>query len=47
LESLLENDSFIKIWQESVIIIDEYDWFIFDGSTQSMHKTFESLAKAV
>ncbi|KEJ82485.1 Protein translocase subunit SecA [Oxytricha trifallax] len=41
LESQLGNQEFLDIWGRSIVLIDEYDWILFDGSISQMEKNLK------
>ena len=32
----MKNSKFVSVWNESIVIVDEYDWILFDGSTENI-----------
>lgn len=36
LKKNMSVDKFIKVWEQSIVIVDEYDWILLDGSIDAI-----------
>jgi hypothetical protein len=39
LRKQMNNQKFASVWAESVVIVDEYDWILLDGSNDTIVNT--------
>lgn len=45
LTTLLKEKTFKKQWKSATVILDEYDWIMFDGSADRMFQKLKLFSK--